>query len=214
MRRPRTGPVSRRLALGAPAVIALSLGLLSMAAAQTPRTSDRAVLLPGCALPPAKLIAAAAPIDVTLRLAVASTGEVVDAEMRRGTGHPELDAAFATAAKACRFAPVPAGGQRVEHKLTYRYSGGPQPLGVHACFPTEYPSRARRRDEEGTTIVSFRVPAGDATPPEVGLARSSGSGSLDAEALLRASSCLSNGSVRAELVPDQWYQQSVRWVLQ
>jgi TonB family protein len=84
---------------------------------------------------------------------------------------------------------------------------------MQACFATDYPSRASRREEEGTNTISFRVPAGEAEP-EVKLSRSSGSASLDAEALLRASRCLSNAGVRSGLVPDRWYQQSIVWVLQ
>jgi TonB family protein len=177
----------------------------------------RPLLLPGCALPSAKLIAAAGPLDVELQLAVAASGAVVAVATSRSSGHPELDAAFAAAARACRFAPVPQAGlegrQSVEHTLAYRYLGGPPPLGMHACFPTDYPSRARLREEEGTNGISFRVPAGDADA-EIRLTRRSGSGSLDAEALLRARTCLANSGVRAELMPDQWYHQDIVWVLQ
>jgi TonB family protein len=198
-------------------VLACSLGLLSAAAAQTSRPPYRPLLLPGCALPAAKLIAAAAPLDVELSLAVDSSGDVVGVEMSRGSGRPEVDAAFASAAQACRFAPVPEarleGRKSIEYRLTYRRDGGLPPLGMHACFATEYPSRARLREEEGTNSISFRVPAGEAEP-QVRLSRSSGSGSLDAEALLRVRSCLANAVVRAELVADQWYQQSIVWVLQ
>lgn len=198
------------------AVLACSIGLLSAAAAQTPRPPYRPVLLPGCALPPAKLIAAAAPLDVELKLAVASSGAVVGVEMSTGSGVPDLDAAFASAAQACRFEPFAEarleGRRGAEYTLTYRHHGGPPPLGMHACFATEYPSRARLREEEGTNSISFRVPAG-AAEPQVSLSRSSGSGSLDAEAVLRASRCLSNPAVRAGLVPDQWYQQSIVWEL-
>lgn len=209
--------MNRLLAIAPQFFLALGLGLPLIAPAQTAHPEDRPLLLPGCALPAAKLIAAAAPLDVELRLAVAFSGAVVGVGISRGSGHPELDAAFASAAEACRFAPVSEGrleGRKtVEHKLTYRYQGGPPPLGMHACFATEYPSRARRHEEEGTNSISFRVPAGH-TEPEVRLSRSSGSGSLDAEALLRARSCLANAVVRAELAPDQWYQQNIVWVLQ
>jgi TonB family protein len=198
-------------------VLVWCLGLLSTAAAQTLRPPYRPLLLPGCALPSAKLIAAAAPLDVELRLAVDASGTVVSTEVSKGSGLAELDAAFASAAQACRFAPFPEGRlegrQSVEHKLTYRHSGGPPPMGMHACFATDYPSRAKLREEEGANRISFRVPAGEAEP-EVRLSRSSGSGSLDAEALLRVSRCLSNAAVRAGLVPDQWYQQNIVWVLQ
>lgn len=199
------------------AVLACGIGLLSTAAAQMPQPPYRPLLLPGCALPPAKLIAAAAPLDVELRLAVDSFGAVLSVEMSRGSGVLNIDAAFATAAQACRFAPFPEGrleGRRgVEYTLKYRHHAGPPPLGMHACFATDYPSRARLREEEGTNSISFRVPAGEAEEPEVRLSRSSGSGSLDAEAVLRASRCLSNASVRAGLAPDQWYHQSIVWVL-
>ena len=73
--------------------------------------------------------------------------------------------------------------------------------------------RFAHTQEQGANRIAFRAPSGDAEP-EVRLSRSSGSGSLDAEALLRARSCLANAVVRAELVPDQWYQQNIVWVLQ
>jgi TonB family protein len=213
----RTYLMNRPLAAATQCFLALSLGLPLIAFAQTAPSHDRPLLLPGCALPAAKLIAAAAPLEVELRLSVVPSGAVAGVEITRGSGHPELDAAFASAAEACRFAPVAesrlAGRKTVEHKLTYRYQGGPPPLGMHGCFATEYPSRARRREEEGTNSIFFRVPAGDAEP-RVRLSRSSGSSSLDAEALLRVRSCLANAVVRAELVPDQWYRQNIVWVLQ
>ena len=156
-------------------------------------------------------------MDVELRLAVLSSGAVAGVKIHRSSGHPELDEAFARAAEACRFEPVIGNmvesGKTVEHTLIYQYQGGPPPLGMHACFATEYPARARRREEQGANRIAFRVPSGDGEP-EVRLTRSSSSGSLDAEALLRARSCLANAVVRAELVPDQWYQQNIVWVLQ
>jgi TonB family protein len=209
--------MNRHAPLAIQLILALCFGFPVPGAAQTPRAPYRPLLLPGCALPPAKLIAAAAPVDVELTLAVVPSGTVVGVETSRSSGHPELDAAFASAARACRFEPVPEarleGRQSVEHKLTYRYQAGPPPLGTHACFAPDYPSHARRRDEEGTSTLAFRVPAGDAEP-EIRLTRPSGSSSLDAAALLRARSCLANAGVRAELVPDQWYQQTIVWVLQ
>lgn len=209
--------MNRLLAIATQFFLASGFALPLIAPAQTAHPQDRPLLLPGCALPTAKLISAAAPLDVELRLAVASSGAVVGVEISRGSGHPDLDAAFASAAEACRFAPVSEsrleGRRTAEHKLTYRYRGGPPPLGMHACFATEYPSRARLREEEGTNSISFRVPVGDAEP-QVRLSRSSGSGSLDAEALLRVMSCLANAVVRAELMPDQWYRQDIVWVLQ
>jgi TonB family protein len=209
--------MNRLAPLAIPLILALCSGFPVPGAAQTPRAPYRPLLLPGCALPSAKLIAAAAPVDVELTLAVVPSGTVVGVETSRSSGRPELDAAFGSAAQACRFEPVPAarleGRQGVEHKLTYRYQGGPPPLGMHACFAPEYPSLARRRGEEGTNGLSFRVPAGDAEP-EIRLTRPSGSSSLDAAALVGARSCLANAGVRAELVPDQWYQQTIVWVLQ
>lgn len=195
--------------------VVCSLGLFSAAAAQTSVPAYRPVLLAGCALPEGKYIAV--PLDVELRLAVDSSGAVLGVEVSKGSGRPEVDAAFASAAGACRFAPVPQAGldgrNGAEHKLAYRYDGGPPPLGMHGCFATEYPRGAQLREEEGSNSISFRLPAGDAQP-QVRLSRSSGSASLDAEALLRASRCLSNAGVRAALVPDQWYQQTMVWVLQ
>jgi TonB family protein len=176
----------------------------------------RPTLLPGCALPSPKLIAAAAPVNVALLLATDPSGSVIGVETRRSSGNAELDAAFVDAARACRFAPVPhawlAGGRKLEYKLDYRYAGG-LPTGVHACFSPDYPPVALRREEEGTTTVGFLVSAGDAAP-QVKVLVSSGSRSLDAEALLMAGSCLANPSVRADLAPDRWYRQSVMWVLQ
>jgi TonB family protein len=177
----------------------------------------RPSLLPGCALPSPKLIAAAAPVNIELLLATDPAGSVVGVETRRSSGNGELDAAFVDAARACRFAPVPhagvAGGRKLEYRLEYRYAGGPPTTGVHACFSPDYPPLAMRRQEEGTTTVAFLVPAGDSAP-QVKVILSSGSRSLDAGSLLMASSCLANPSVRADLAPDRWYRQSVMWVLQ
>jgi TonB family protein len=206
--------MNRLLAIATRSFLTFALGLPMTAPAQP---HERPVLHPGCALPATRLIAAAASFDVELRLAVDSAGAVVGVEVSKSSRQPELDGAFTSAARACRFVPVSeralAGRSSVEHKLTYRHRGGSAPLGMHACFATEYPERARLREEEGTNIIFFRVPAGDAEP-EVRLSRPSGSGSLDAEALLRVRSCLANALVRAELTPDQWYQQMIVWVLQ
>jgi TonB family protein len=177
----------------------------------------RPSLLPGCALPSPQLIAAAAPVNIELLLATDPAGSVIGVETRRGSGHAELDAAFVDAARSCRFAPVPntwlAGGRKLEYRLEYRYAGGPPTTGVHACFSPDYPPLALRRGEEGTTTLAFMVPAADSAP-QVKVTVSSGSSSLDAEALRMASSCLANPSVRADLAHDRWYRQSVKWVLQ
>lgn len=198
-------------------VLACSLGRPVTASAQTAPAAERARLLPGCALPAGKLIAAASPFEVEIKLTVVSSGAVVAADITRSTGRLELDAAFASAALACRFAPLSerpfAGRGSVEHTLTYRRAEGTPPLGMYACFATEYPALARRREEEGTNSISFHVTAGE-RGPEVRLVRSSGSGSLDAEALVLARSCLDNAVARAELIPNQWYLQNIVWVMQ
>jgi TonB family protein len=206
-------PLMNRLVLAATQLIlVVGSGFAVTAAAQSPPTVFQPPLLPGCALPSPKLIAAAAPVDVELTIVVAPSGSVVSVETQRGSGNPELDAAFVSAARACRFAGVSGARINLEHKLRYRYEGGRPPIGIHACFPAEYPSLARRRGEEGTTKLLFLIPAGDAAP-EVKLARPSGSSSLDAGALLVGSGCLANPRVRAELAPGQWYEQSIVWVL-
>lgn len=209
--------MNRLLIIATAFVLAFGLGLPVTASAQTAPAAERAHLLPGCPLPSSRLIAAASPFDVELRLTVGSSGAVAAAEVSKSSGRLELDAAFAGAALACRFAPLSeraiAGRSGVVHRLAYRYPGGPSPLGMDACFATDYPPLARRREEEGTNSIHFRVALGE-TKPEVRLVRSSGSGSLDAEALARASSCLDNAVVRAELIPGQWYLQNIMWVMQ
>jgi TonB family protein len=199
------------------AVIACGMGLLTSVAAQAQRPAEGPVLLPGCALPAARLISSATPVDVELRLAVDPSGAVAGVEIARSSGRADVDAAFAGAAQACRFtsfapSPLPWITTR-EHPLHYRHDGPEPPMGVHACFPTDYPAMALRQGDEGSNTILFRVPAGDA-PPEVKLSRSSGSRFLDEEAVLRANRCLANAGVRAELAPDKWYRQSYRWVLQ
>lgn len=199
-----------------PVSLVLGYGFVGSAGAQSRPAVAQPRLMPGCALPSAKLMAAAAPVDVELALAVAPSGAVVNVSVQRGSGHEELDAAFATAAGACRFARVSGAGaeghaQR-QYTLRFQYGGGGSPRGFFGCFPTEYPAMARRMEEEGTTGVSFMVPAADGAP-EVKLTRSADSKSLDSEALLIASSCLANPGVRAEWEPGRWYHQPIRWVL-
>jgi TonB family protein len=197
--------MNRLLFLTTQLLLIVGCGFAARSSAQSPPAVLQPPLLPGCALPSPKLIAAAAPVDVELNIAIAQSGSVVNIEIHRGSGNPELDAAFISAARACRFAGVDVVSveerYKLEQKLRFRFDGGLPPIGINQCFPTEYPSLARRRGEEGTTAIRFLVPAGDAAP-EVKLAHSSGSGSLDKRALLVASSCLSNVSVRAELAPD------------
>ena len=209
--------MNRLLSVATALLLACGPGQPVTASAQTAPAAERARLIPGCALPTGKPIAAASPFDVELRLTVGSSGAVAAAEVSKSSVRLELDAAFAGAALACRFAPLSeraiAGRSGVEHKLTYRYPGGPSPLGMDACLATDYPSLARRREEEGANSIYFRVAAGE-TKPEVRLVRSSGSGSLDAEALVLANSCLDNAVVRAELIPGQWYLQNIVWVMQ
>jgi TonB family protein len=211
-----TGPSSLTF-LAAPLVLVLGSAFAATAAGQSPApaTVIRPPLLPGCALPSPKLIAAAAPLNIELTIAVTPSGSVASVEARSNSANPELEAAFAGAARACRFEATPAAraeGRRLEHRLTYRYASGLPLLGVHGCFAAEYPSLARRTEEEGTTTVRFLVPTGDAAA-DVRLVRSSDSKSLDAQTLRVANSCLANPGVRAELTPDQWYEQSMIWMV-
>ena len=195
--------------------LVVACGFAASATAQSLPSQPR--LMPGCALPSAKLLAAAAPVDVELVLGVAPSEDVADVSVRRGSGNVELDTAFVAAARACRFTRAAGAGaepglQR-QHTLRFQYAGGRSARGFFGCFPTEYPAVARRMDEEGTTGISFMVPATDA-PAQVKLTHSAQSRSLDSEALLIASSCLANPGVRGEWEPDRWYHQPIKWVLQ
>lgn len=197
--------------------LVVACGFAASAAAQARPGVSQPRLMPGCALPSAKLMAAAAPLDVELVLGVAPSGDVVNVAMRRGSGDDALDAAFVAAARACRFTSAAGAGaepapQR-QHTLAFQYAGGRSSRGFFGCFPTGYPAVARRLDEEGTTGIAFMVPATDA-PAQVKLTQSAHSRSLDSEALLIASSCLANPSVRGEWEPDRWYHQPIKWVLQ
>lgn len=196
--------------------VALIAGFATAAGAQSTRLPFQPRLLPGCALPAPKLIAAAAPVDVKLKVAVAPSGSVLRADVVKGSGDSALDAAFLKAALACRFAAIGSGrvdaGSELEAVMRFRLDAGVLPIGIHGCFPVDYPPRAQNRGEEGMTGIRFFLPAGDAAP-QVKLAVASGSAVLDEAALTMASTCLSQPGVRGELAADRWYSQNIMWVL-
>lgn len=138
-------------------------------AAPLPPVKFDAVLLPGCLM----LTSPEVPADsgtATLQLRVAASGQVVSARVTKSSGSQPTDAMLQASARRCAFSPAFTSGganherTEVEDDYTLNVSWPKPPLlGPHRCFRPDYTLAARRRDEEGTVVVEFRLRVEDGT---------------------------------------------------
>lgn len=172
-------------------------------------------LLPGCLLPKPGLIAATAPVEIDVSLAVSSEGRVETAELKRTSGNAELDTAFIQAAIKCSFQAATQEGAPIKHlySLKFQWPSKSEPQGLSLCFMPDYPLAALRTEAQGSVEVAFKV-SEENTEPEIRLAKATNSRSLNIETVRSAKACLQHPAVKSSLLPNTWYSQVVTWRLE
>jgi len=184
-----------------------------------PVTKFDAVLQPGCLMQTSPGLPAASG-TATLQLRIGTTGQVLSASVATSSGSPPLDALLLASARRCAFAPAftVGGPDRVRTEMEDDYTlslawPAPPLVGPHRCFRPDYPHLARRREEEGTVAVEFRLHADDKL--ETRVRPGSATGSMLRELSVRTvEACLRHEEARATLQRGAWYAISYTWRLE
>ena len=140
-------------------------------------------------------------VKIDLLVQVDNTGSPLSSSPIAEVSNSTVLAAVVTSAMSCKYQPAVKDGEPVSGtaRLTYQFNSAPSaaPVGRRAtivdprsCAPTadDYPIESRRREETGTTGITFTIaPNGRLTA--FGVVRSSGFLRLDFTALVKLAGC-------------------------
>jgi TonB family protein len=123
---------------------------------------------------------------VRLNFTIGVDGSVKNADVRRSSGHTDLDEAALTALSKCRFKPGMKDGQPIESTTNVQYvwtleSGTADrqaKINFQTCTMPTYPAKALAEKRSGTVILKFLVDE-DGRAENNELVRTSGSPDLD-----------------------------------
>ena len=174
------------------------------------------VFMLDCLMPPTEMLAAAEHESARLELDVSAEGRVTDVHVLQSAGGPPaVDAALASAARACRFRPAKQDGVPVatSFRLSPHWRKDVPAQGLARCFAPPYPTVSQRLGTQGTTEVAFMF-ASAADAPTVRLIRSSGDPRLDRLTLDWANQCMARPEVRAGIPVQKWIRAPISWALE
>lgn len=164
--------------------------------------------------------------QVVLAYLVSTTGKVVQTKIEKSSGYSALDeATLRISYTDCKFDPDTRDGKPVESWRTMKIGwhlddAAPADAGfvkgaIDRCTKKpDYPSAARRRDEEGLVIMSFLVDA-DGSVMSSKIAQSSGSKLLDYQALtVLTQSCHFHPAMENGNAVRSWVEVRYTWRLE
>jgi len=179
-----------------------------------------AVLQPGCLIQTSPDLPATGGTAV-MQLRIDTSGQVTSVRVTQSSGSTAMDAMLLNSARRCSFTPAfTLGGPdrtRAEVEDDYTLSitwPTPPLLGPHRCFRPDYTPAARRRGEEGTVVVQFRLRADEGTL-ETRVQPGGAAMPMLRELSVRAvEACLRHAEARSALQPGAWYAIPYTWRLE